>query len=113
MRRAGLRALPLAAALAASCALAPRHFAHLEEARAAAEEAAADPMVTCYARVELRQARETLEQAIAARDTLQDPAVVEHLAYLARQRVAIAREAAALAAAPETGTHAAQSTSRQ
>ena len=94
--------LALAAALEVSCAFVPQHFARLEEARAAADEAAADPMLLQYAAAELRRARETLEQALAARDTLQDPAVVEHLAYLARQRVAIAHEAAALAAARAT-----------
>ena len=85
-----------AAASIAGCAFAPQHFALLDEARAAADEAAADLDVIRFAATELGRARDTLEQALAARDTLQDPALVEHLAYLARQRVAIAREAAAL-----------------
>lgn len=93
----------VAAAALAGCAFVPQHFVRLDEARTAVDAAAADPNVIRYAAVELRRARETLEQAIAARDTLQDPALVEHLAYLARQRVAIARETAALEAARAAG----------
>lgn len=91
------------AAALVGCAFVPQHFVRLDEARTAVDEAAADRNVIRYAAAELRRARETLEQAIAARDTLQDPALVEHLAYLARQRVAIARETAALEAARAAG----------
>jgi uncharacterized protein DUF4398 len=93
------RPLTLAAAVAlAGCAFVPGTYPRLEETRAAAAEASADPKVSRYAAAELRRAGEALEQARVARDALDDPAVVDHLAYVARQRVAIAREAAALKA---------------
>ena len=91
------------AAALAGCAFIPQHFARLDEARTAVDEAAADPNVVRYAAEELRRARETLEEAIVARERLEDPALVEHLAYLARQRVAIARETAALEAVRAAG----------
>jgi hypothetical protein len=88
----------------AGCAFVPRHFAMLDEARAAADAAAADAKVARYASSELGWARNALEEAFAARDTLQDPALVDHLAYLARQRVAIVREAANLNAVRAAST---------
>ena len=105
-------ALVFAAVSLSGCGLMPQHFARLDEARVAADEAAADPKVVRYAATELQHARTTLDEAQRARDTLQDPAVVEHLAYLARQRFAIARERAKLEAA-RTTTDAAQAMPRQ
>ncbi len=84
----------IAFALCAGCAFMPRDYVRLDEARRAYAEAAADPAVTGFAAAELKVAGELLERAAKARDTLDDPAVVDHLSYLARQRVAIAREAA-------------------
>jgi uncharacterized protein DUF4398 len=89
----------LAAALClAACAFVPRANVRLEEARTALERALADEHVTLHAAAQLRQAAEILQRATIARDTLDDPALVDHLAYLAKQRVAIAREAAQLKA---------------
>ena len=82
----------------AACAFVPQRNARLEEARQAFREAVAEPEVARHAAPELRQAAELLEQASRARDTLDDAAVVDHLAYVARQRVAIAREVAKLRA---------------
>lgn len=76
----------------------PQRNARLEEARRAYREAAADPQIALHAAAELSQAADLLEQASLARDTLDDVAVVDHLAYVARQRVAIARESAKLRA---------------
>ena len=87
--------MQLAALLAAAaCAFFPRDNVHLDEARAAYEQARSDPLVVLHASTELKAAEEMLRQAILARDTLDDPAVVDHLSYLAKQRVVIAREAA-------------------
>ena len=47
-----------------------------------------------FATRELEEAREALERAARSSDTLQDPAEVDHLAYLAKQRAAISREVA-------------------
>ena len=83
-----------AAVLAGGCAFVPKDYARLDEARSADAAMLSDIDVARYAPVELRKAREALERATIACDTLQDPAVVDHLAYVARQRFAIARAAA-------------------
>ena len=80
------------------CAFVPREYVRLDEARRAYAEAAGDPTVAALAAAELRTAGELIERASKARDTLDDPAVIDHLSYLARQRVAIAREAARIRA---------------
>ena len=88
------RLLAVALFALAGCALAPQHFVHLEQAESAYRDATADPGVSRHAAAELRTAREVLDRAIEARATLQDAAEVDHLAYVARQRIEIAREAA-------------------
>ena len=80
--------------LAAGCALAPQHHVYLEQAESAYKQAAADPRVARLAPGELRSASEVLGRAVQARATLQDAGEVDHLAYLAKQRTAIAIEAA-------------------
>jgi hypothetical protein len=72
----------------------PKDYARLDEARSADAAAVSAADVARYAPIELGRAREALERASLARDTLQDPAVVDHLAYVARQRYAIAQAAA-------------------
>jgi hypothetical protein len=92
----GMKQWALAVALiAAACAFVPAANRRLDEARAAYGAAAANEDVRRFAARELAEAREALERAARARDTLQDPAEVDHLAYLARQRAAISREVAA------------------
>jgi hypothetical protein len=86
------------ALIAAACAFIPQRNPRLDEARREYQHAVADPEVARYAAAELRLAAELLEQASLARDTLDDVAVVDHLAYVAKQRVAIARESAKLRA---------------
>jgi Domain of unknown function (DUF4398) len=88
-----------AAACLGGCALVPGDNRRLDEARLAFHNAQSDTLVSDLAPAELRRAAELLERASRARDTLDDVAVVDHLAYLARQRVAIARESAKLRAA--------------
>lgn len=95
--------LVLAATLGiGGCAFMPKTYPRLDEARALRSEVHSDTGVGRFAAAELRQADETLDRAGSARDTLDDSAVVDHLAYLAKQRLAIAQEAAKLRAAQET-----------
>jgi hypothetical protein len=100
------------ALLASACAFVPREHPRLDEARETYGRAAADPDVALHASAELLAAGKVLGQAIAARETLMDPAVVDHLAYLARQRAVLSIEMAkgkALAgAARSTGRGAAK-----
>ena len=85
----------LAAALvAAACAFVPAANPRLEEAKDAYRAAATDPDVVRLAPTELGEARAALDRAVRASNTLQDPAEVDHLAYLAKQRAAISRELA-------------------
>jgi hypothetical protein len=85
----------LAAALwTGGCAFVPKVYPRLDSSRDAYTEARTDPRLRLDAAVELKEAEELLERAEAARATLGDPALVDHLSYLAKQRVAIAREVA-------------------
>ncbi len=82
-------------ALAASgCAYMPKENVRLEEARVAQARILADREIALLAPNELRRAEEAFESAVAASNTLQDPALVDHLAYVARQRATIAAEVA-------------------
>lgn len=92
--RARLAILAIGAFALDGCSFVPNVYPRLDEARDAHRKAAADPGVRLYAGAELKSAGEVLERALVARDTLDDPAVVDHLAYLARQRVAISIEVA-------------------
>ena len=93
--RSMLGALAAAAIAAGGCSFVPHAYPRLDEAREAQLRAAADPGVALYASEELKIAAQVLERAAAARATLNDPAVVDHLAYLAKQRAAISIEVAA------------------
>lgn len=86
-------------AVTAGCAFVPKENPRLEESRAAYRQAQADPLVVELAGNELRAAGEAHERAVAAWNSLDDPAVVDHLAYLAKQRAVISRETAKLVAA--------------
>jgi hypothetical protein len=83
------------------CAFMPQDYPRLNEVRAERALVRADGPIARHAPGELLGADEVLGRAGAARDTLDDPAVVDHLAYLARQRLAIARESARLREALE------------
>lgn len=86
----------LLAAILAGCAFVPQTNLRLEEARKIHRNARSDPQLALHASEELRMASEVMERATAAWNTLDDPAVVDHLAYLAKQRTAISQEAAVL-----------------
>ena len=79
---------------ASGCALVPKDNVRLQEAHAANARLMVDSQVAALAPAEARRAAEALEAAQAASSSLQDPALVDHLAYVARQRAAIAVEVA-------------------
>lgn len=91
------RILPLtliAAAVLAGCSSMPANNSLLDEARADYGNAQASPKVTSLAAGELKQAGNTLDRANAAWSKDEDEKLVNHLAYVTKQEVAIARETA-------------------
>ena len=80
-------AFVVSAIAASGCSFVPKAYPRLDEAREAHMRAAANPEVALHASAELRSAKEALESAVAARNTLADSAIVDHLAYLARHGV--------------------------
>ena len=88
-----LAVLLLAALWMGGCAFVPKTYPRLD-ATSQVYKAAQDSPVAIDAAPELAKAEEMLERAHAARNTLDDPAVVDHLAYMAKQRIAIAQEVA-------------------
>ena len=94
--RSKLTLIAWLACSATGCAFVPQASPMLDEAGIAYASASADPQIASLAQPELDAARELLERAKAARNKLDDIAEVDHLAYLAKQRVAIGREAARL-----------------
>ncbi len=91
------RILPLTlivAAVLAGCSSLPANNTRLDEARSDYNNAQANPQVTALAAGELRQASNSLDRANAAWSKDEDKALVDHLAYVTKQEVAIARETA-------------------
>lgn len=91
-------------AVLSGCASAPNTA--LEEARTSYATTERDPQVARLAPAELRQANDALNRADAAMKKDEDAAAVNHLAYLAKQRVAIAQEVANQKAAEENVANA-------
>ena len=95
-RRPTTRTISLAVlaslALLQACSTTPTPNARLEEARSAYASAMANPQLHEGAVVEMKQAGEALARADAAWTRGDEMASVEHLAYLARQRVALAEQ---------------------
>lgn len=83
----------------AGCTTMPEENSSLNEARTDYGAALNSPQVTTYAPSELNQAGVALTRANEASMKREDPATVTHLAYLAKQRVAIAQETASKKAA--------------
>jgi outer membrane protein OmpA-like peptidoglycan-associated protein len=82
------------AVLLAGCSTVPTTTATLDEARADYVAASNTPAVASYAPLEFRQASEALDranQAAAKRESLD---TIDRLAYVAKQRIATAREVA-------------------
>jgi len=96
-----LALIPVAAAVLAACASAPANNRALDEARAFYQQAASDATVARSAPLELRRAQEALQQAEAALKTGDDLTAVDHYAYLARQRAAVAMQAGEIAKAEQ------------
>jgi len=68
----------------------------LDEARAEFEEAERDPDIVQLAPVALKEAEESLETGTSLWEARADKVLVDHHAYLSKQRTAIARETARL-----------------
>jgi outer membrane protein OmpA-like peptidoglycan-associated protein len=81
-------------AVAAACGCARRPNMALDQARAAYQEAQQSPEVTAEAPVALHEARQALDDAERAYDKDRDQKDVNTLAYVAQQKVKIARQVA-------------------
>lgn len=82
-----------AVAVFAGCSSIPQSTA-LDEARSSFNAAQANPQIARLAPVELQQAGDALERANIAQSHREERNVVDNLAYLAKQKVAIAEETA-------------------
>lgn len=82
----------LSGSVLSACSTQPENHAVLDMARSDYAQAQGDPDVTNYAAVELKQAGEALDKATNAQRKNEDQDVVDHLAYIAAKRVAIAQE---------------------
>lgn len=91
----GLAAVAIAAS---GCALSPKQNVRLEEARSAHARLLSGA-ASVLAPAETQRAREALERAVITWESREDPALVDHLAYVARQRAEIAAETARRVAA--------------
>lgn len=84
------------------CSTVPKQHTVLEEARINYSAAQHDPYVTKLAAVELQQAGQALKNAEHAWSKKEDSALVDHLAYLAKQRALIAQDTGKLRSAELT-----------
>jgi outer membrane protein OmpA-like peptidoglycan-associated protein len=89
----------IAAALLAGCASLPANNLMLDQARSDYGDAQASPQVATLAAGELKQASDSLDKANGAWRQGESVARVDHLAYVTKQQVAIARETAVQKAA--------------
>lgn len=96
-----------AAALLAACASTPLPNVNLTQAHSAYDQAAADPYVARSASKELSQAQQALIQADNAFRAGEDSGTVDHLAYLANQRVAVAVQTGRIAQSDKASSDAA------
>jgi outer membrane protein OmpA-like peptidoglycan-associated protein len=89
----------LVAAVFAGCSSMPASDSPLAQARSAYTSAQSDPQVASLAAGELKQASDSLDKANTAQSKGENGAVVDHLAYIAKQQVAIAQATAVQKAA--------------
>jgi len=82
------------AVLAAACSMTPKTTSLLEQARVDYAAAQNDPSIARRAPVEMRQAAEALHQADVAAGGRTSDEKIDQLAYIAKQKVAVAQEAA-------------------
>jgi outer membrane protein OmpA-like peptidoglycan-associated protein len=92
---------PVAAVFLVACASVPVTNPRLDDARALYGQAAADADAARSAPLELRSAQEALTRAETALKAGEDSAIVDHYAYLARQRAATALQAGEIARAEQ------------
>lgn len=93
MKTSHLTALSaIALAVLAGCSSVPQGNAQLEQARSAYRDVQADPRAQSHAGPDMKLASDAINQANAAWGREESEAQVNHLAYLASQRVAIVRE---------------------
>ncbi|MHB8744814.1 MAG: OmpA family protein [Sulfuricaulis sp.] len=102
----------LATAAFAGCSTVPENNSQLDQARTDYSAAQNNPQVVTLAPSELKQAGDTLAQANDASNKNADAAVVTHLAYMAKQQVAIAQQTAEQKAAETTVNDAAANRSQ-
>ena len=89
----------IAVAVLAGCNSLPASNSLLDQARNEYSNAQASPQVTSLAAGELKQASDSLDKANNAWTKRENSALVDHLAYVAKQQVAIAQETASEKAA--------------
>ena len=94
-----LLSLVAAVATMSACSTVPEQNLALDQARSRYSAAQADPSVTLHASEELKRAASALRLAETAHRAQDERAEIDHLAYLASQRVSIAQETAASRAA--------------
>jgi outer membrane protein OmpA-like peptidoglycan-associated protein len=90
-----------AVAILSGCTTMPKNSS-LTEAQSRYNNARANPDITTYAALELQTAGDTLNKANAALEEDEDDEDVDHLAYVAKQQVAVAEETAKQKAAEQS-----------
>jgi outer membrane protein OmpA-like peptidoglycan-associated protein len=106
-RTISMTVIALAAlATMAGCSTTPTPNARLDEARSNYRMAQDDPQTRDMAGAEMRQASDALNKAHDAWTRNDSPAEVDHLAYLAKQRVLVAQEVARQKTAEQAVTQA-------
>jgi len=96
----------LTATLLSACSTVPSPNAQLTQARADFRTAEGDPRAHRMAASEMKQAQTALNSANAAWERQDSPNEINHLAYLTRQRVAVAQETMALRSAEQATDNA-------
>ena len=87
-------ALASAVLLISACASSPKSTAELDQAHSAYMQAQADPKTATYAGAEMQLASDALARADAAASGRESLDTIDKLAYLAKQKIALARQVA-------------------
>jgi outer membrane protein OmpA-like peptidoglycan-associated protein len=86
--------LLVVAALIGACSSMPKTTSLLDQTRSAYQVAQSNPKVASYAQLEMKQAGDAMERANAAARDDESSAQINQLAYLAKQKIALAEEVA-------------------
>lgn len=100
--------LLVAAALIGACSSMPKTTSLLDQTRSAYQVAQSNPKVASYAQLEMKQAGDAMERANAAARDDESSAQINQLAYLAKQKIALAEEVATRKSAEADVTSAGQ-----